>query len=791
MSVHVLGIRHHGPGCARSVRAALDEIQPDVIILEAPADAEESLVLAGHEEMKPPVALLLYPSDEQKRGVYYPLAVFSPEWQTLRWAAQHRVPVRAMDLPQSIQLAMEKKREEEESEDKEEERQGDKETRRQGEGGAAKNDSSDDDQRTDPFALLAEAAAYEDHELWWEEQVERRSDATGLFAAIGEAMAALRCSPTEDDNQPSIPALVRAGRERDVLREAYMRQTIRSVQKEGFKKIAVICGAWHVPVLSEAALAGQLAGYSIKEDTQRLKGLAKIKTVATWIPWTHSRLTYRSGYGAGIQAPGWYAHIWHSPQQAPMRWITTAARLLRSSDLDASAASVIETVRLAETLATMRELRSPGLAELNEAILSVLCHGNQSPLRLIHDPLEIGDVLGQTPKEIQSVPLVRDLEKQQRSLRLKPSAETKTLDLDLRKDTDRARSHLFHRLDLLGIAWGQFQPVRGKLSTFHELWQLTWKPELMVEVIEASIWGNTLASAATSKALDAAQKSEDLPMIAGLVDKVLLASLDAAIAPVLQLLQNLSARSANVRQLMNALPSLARVARYGDVRGTQSGHIAPVVAGMFERAMVGLLPAVSSLDDDSAEEMVKSLVAVQQALDLLQRSDWEAEWQEQLHRILAKDVHGVLRGWSCRLLLEKGKLPAEEFYRITRLALSSAHDPFAVAAWMAGLLRGSGMLLLHQDELWQVFDQWLRELPEKTFTEMLPLLRRAFADFSGPERRQMGEKVKHLNIESSPPPSLSPTRGGGFNTERARRVLPVLAQILGVIMQDSKPNDQR
>jgi hypothetical protein len=782
MSLHLLGIRHHGPGCARSVRAALDEIQPDVIVLEAPADAEESLLFAGHEEMKPPVALLLYPSEEPKRGVYYPLAVFSPEWQTLRWAAQHRAPVKAMDLPQAIQLALETK--------------GEEEKRRKREGESKQHDNPnpvvegpETIERTDPIALLAEAAGYEDHELWWEEQVERRADASGLFAAIAEAMTVLRCAPPEDDNQPSIPSLLRTGRARDLLREAHMRQTIRGVQKEGFKKIAVICGAWHAPVLSEAALAGQLTGCSIKADTQQLKGLAKIKTTATWIPWTHSRLTYRSGYGAGIQAPGWYAHIWKSPQQAPMRWITTAARLLRSSDLDASAASVIETVRLAETLAAMRELRSPGLAELNEAILSVLCHGNQSPLRLIHDRLEIGDVLGQTPKEIQSVPLVRDLEKQQRSLRLKPAPETKTLDLDLRKDIDRSRSHLFHRLDLLGIAWGQLQPVRGKLSTFHELWQLTWKPELMVEVIEASIWGSTLASAASSKALDVAQKSEDLPIIAGLVDKVLLASLDAAIDPVLQRLQNLSARSADVRQLMNALPSLARVARYGDVRGTQSGHIVPVLAGMFERAMVGLLRAVSSLDDDAAEEMVKSLGAVQQALDLLQRNDWETEWQEQLQRILVSNVHGLLRGWSCRMLLEKGKLPAEEFYWITRLALSFANDPLAVAAWMAGLLRGSGMLLLHQEELWQVFDQWLRELPQKTFTEMLPLLRRAFADFSGPERRQMGEKGKHLNTESSPPPSPPPTRGGGFNAERARRVLPVLAQILGVTMQDGKPND--
>ena len=37
---------------------------------------------------------------------------------------------------------------------------------------------------TDALALLAEAAGYKDPELWWEQQIERRANATGLFEAI-------------------------------------------------------------------------------------------------------------------------------------------------------------------------------------------------------------------------------------------------------------------------------------------------------------------------------------------------------------------------------------------------------------------------------------------------------------------------------------------------------------------------------------------------------------------------------------------------------------------------------
>ena len=44
MRVHVLGIRHHGPGSARSVLAELDRLQPAAVVIEGPADAD---ALAG------------------------------------------------------------------------------------------------------------------------------------------------------------------------------------------------------------------------------------------------------------------------------------------------------------------------------------------------------------------------------------------------------------------------------------------------------------------------------------------------------------------------------------------------------------------------------------------------------------------------------------------------------------------------------------------------------------------------------------------------------------------------
>ena len=81
--LHLLGIRHHGPGSARSVRKALDALRPDVVLLEAPADAAAALTWIGHAGLVPPVALLGYVVAAPQRAVFAPLAAFSPEWQTV------------------------------------------------------------------------------------------------------------------------------------------------------------------------------------------------------------------------------------------------------------------------------------------------------------------------------------------------------------------------------------------------------------------------------------------------------------------------------------------------------------------------------------------------------------------------------------------------------------------------------------------------------------------------------------------------------------------------------------
>lgn len=747
------GIRRHGPGCARSLLAALTELQPDIVLVEGPPDAQGVLALLPHEGMRPPVALLVYPPDSPQRAVYYPFASFSPEWQALSYAIRRGVPVRFMDLPQSICLA--------EGYERSDGRTTDAEPARASDGSEDGRTWTDPSLEEDPIGRLAEAAGYTDHELWWEHQIEQRQDQTDLFLGILEAMGALR------ERHP-LP------QGHEARREAHMRQVIRAAQKEGYNRIAVVCGAWHAPALASLGPA--------KPDADLLRGLSKVRVETTWIPWTNDRLSYRSGYGAGVASPGWYEHLWTAPDRVSVRWVAHAARLLRGEDLDASSANVIETVRLAETLAALRGLPVPGLAELQEAMQAVLCGGEQGSMRLIRDRLEVGDRLGEVPEETPSVPLQRDLEALQRRLRLKPSVESKSLDLDLRNENGLARSRLLHRLRLLDIPWGNPQRVRGKSGTFHELWQLQWHPEFPVALIEANVWGNTVESAAAARVRHLSETAPDLPRLTELLDAAALADLPDAVEHLLARVQQQAAVSVDVPHLMAALPPLARVGRYGDVRRTRGDRVLPVIDGLFERILVGLPGACASLDDGAARKLADGIGAVQESVNLLDRAEQRGEWWRALEFLAHREsIHPLVRGWCCRLLLDGGAMDPNELQRLARLALSRAVPPMQAAAWVEGVLRGSGLVLLQQDGLWLALDRWLSELEGGVFVEMLPLVRRAFSGFQPPERRSMGEKVARLHAGSGGPRPIAGDDGAaGIDRERADLVLPVLASILGV-----------
>ncbi|TXK39722.1 DUF5682 family protein [Nonomuraea sp. C10] len=783
--VSVLGVRHHGPGSARAVRAELERLRPDVILVEGPPEADSLVRLAP--DLEPPVALLAHVPGSASSAAFWPFARFSPEWQAILYGVGAGVPVRFCDLPAAHTLA---------------------EPSEPSEPAEPAPESAEETTRLDPIGALAHAAGYDDPERWWEDVVEHRGDTP--FEVIAEAVAAVR------------EGYVPAGRE--ARREAYMRKTLRAAIKEGHGRIAVICGAWHVP-----ALSGPLP--PVKDDNAVLRGMPRVKAELTWVPWTYGRLAWWSGYGAGITSPGWYDHLFTAPDRPIERWLTGAAGVLRDEGLAVSPAHVIEASRLAHGLAALRGRPLAGLGEVTEAARAVLCEGDDLAVELIHRRLVVGDRLGLVTDGTPMVPLQRDLRDQQRKVRLKPEALDRELDLDLRKPLDLARSHLLHRLRLLGVGWGEPGEARGK-GTFRETWRLRWEPEFDLALIERAALGTTVATAATRHARDRATGTPapgpmpggppgpggtaggspgsgggpggasqgegsggasqggrsggvSLAELTGLVEQCLLADLPGALPDVLAALSAKAALDTDVTRLMAALPAMVRAHRYGDVRGTSAEGLTVIVRSMLDRICVGLPVAVTRLDDEAAAGLLGHVDAVHTAMGLLDEGPGgqpgggaaspRERWLATLLGLCGRqDLHGLVEGRLTRILLDAGEI-GDAGDRMARAA-SRGEAPARTAAWVEGFLSGGGLLLVHDPRLFGLVDEWLTGLGAEQFVEVLPLLRRTFGSFAVPERRAVGERVRQGGrAAEAAEPELDERRAGAA----ARTVLEILGSAHG------------
>jgi hypothetical protein len=716
----VLGIRHHGPGSARSLLGALEELAPDCVLIEGPADASDLLAFVADAGTEPPVALLAYAANDPSRSIFYPFARFSPEWQAAAWALARHVPVSFIDLPAAELLA----------EGPDEER-----------GGVI----------ADPLAALAEAAGYEDPERWWEDMVEHRDGDLDTFAAVQDAMAALR--EQLDADTP-----------REQRREAHMRHRIAAAEREGRERVAVVCGAWHAPVLAADARA------------PKPPAVRGAKAVLTWVPWTYDRLARRSGYGAGVTSPGWYEHLFETADEPLVTWLARVAQHLRAHDSDISTAHVIEAARSAQGLAALRGRPLPGLPEITEGLGMVLGEAADPLLALLREDLVIGRKLGRVSERVPTVPLQRDLEATARTLRLKLDPAHRDLELDLRKESDLRRSHLLHRLRLLGIPWGDPRRVSGARGTFREAWRLQWQPEFAVAVIEASGWGPTVPLAATARVRAAAHEAGVLAELTALLEGALLADLPEAVGSVLVAFEASAAVSSDIPALMAGLPALARAARYGSVRQTDTGALGDVLSELLTRIAVGLPAAAAAIDDDAAAELLGHVTAVDGALATLADEALTAEWRGSLGRIMDRaDAHPLITGRAGRILRDAGRLDGEQVAQRMDQALSRATEPLAAGAWLEGFLTGSGLALIHDRTLLALVDRWLAAATPNGFTSVLPVLRRTFSSFAAPERRQIGERVRG-GVELARPPAAD----AELDAERAELVIPVLAQLLDV-----------
>lgn len=690
--VSLFGIRHHGPGSARRLVEALDALRPATVLIEGPADASHLLPMLADPAMATPVALLTYAEYDPARASFFPFADYSPEYQAARWAVAHGAALRFIDLPASDRL-------------------GEDEAERQ---------IDEDPIARDPIGVLATAAGYDDGESWWADVIEENPASTSVFAAVAEAMSALRAEAGPLST-------------REAAREAHMRIEIARATKESEGPVAVVCGAWHVPALA--------ASTSLTADRALLKGRPKAKIKATWAPWTAPRLARASGYGAGVVAPGWCAHLWdtrHHPDGDAV-WLARIARVMRERGHAVSTASVIEAQRLGHALAALRERPHPGFEELREAAIACLCHGERARWDDIAAELLVGSAVGVIPADTPLAPLLEDLQRQQKATRLKPEALERNLTLDLRSESGLARSTLLHRLNALDVPWGELSDAGRSRGTFRENWIVFWEPEYAVRLVENLVHGSTIADAAAGRLSEAMAAEPDLGELAGLVRGAMIADLPQATETGIALLERRAALTSDGLTLLTALPPMADILRYGEARSGTTRHLGDLMPRIVVQAALTFPYAARQLDAEAAGDLRAAILAADGAIQLAQLdSEIVATWHEALGKLFEDDqVTRLVAGTAARLLYEAEKLAAQDAATLLARMLSPGTPIAEAAGFFEGFLEGAGERLIHDHLLREAVDGWLSSLDEDSFVASLPLFRRVFSALDRSERRRL------------------------------------------------------
>jgi len=744
---HIFAVRHLSPAAAWHLRQLLDRVRPKLVLIEGSDDADDLIPHIVSPKSKLPIAILAYTTDAPVRTFVYPLATYSPEYQALIWCQEHKAKARFMDLPSSVFLGLMDRDDGTAVLEKEKPQKKDD---------TAKSDQIDDDadaetapvveeksRRDSVYDQVARLAGEPDYETYWERHFEQlRADNTYLNAArsYGEELRAMEDFSTRHAVE-------------NLVREAYMRRKIQRAVADGVKpeQIVVVTGAFHATALgpeSPPMTDGEFAKLRRRESKMTL------------MPYSFFKLSSQSGYGAGNHAPAYFELVWNSYNEntaaaLPTLFLTSVARELRAAGTFRSTAEVIDGVRLAETMAGMKN-SLPTLRELQDAAVTLLGQGDPAVVRESLLRVEVGTAIGALAKGVSQTSIQDDFYRELSRLKLEQfkTGVKRDLDLDLRENRrvktaeaaflDLHRSSFLHRLAVLEVPFANKLEVRQEGTTWAERWVLQWTPEAEIAIVEAVLLGETIELAVAFKFKQRLEKCTSISEAATIIRQACECGMSGSIELARQTLQRLANDSSEFTALASATSELGLVIRYGDVRHFDAEPLKPLLEQLFLEGALSLVGA-ANCDLAAARKMVTGISELNKvALDYTSLID-ESLWVGELQKLARADhLNPLLSGYACALLVERNLISNEELAKEVSRRLSPGIAADLGAGWFEGLAQRNRYALLTRLALWEQLDSYVGSLTEEEFKRALVFLRRAFGDFSPQEKHSITENLGEI-----------------------------------------------
>ena len=713
-TLNIFGVRHLSPASAHHVLAYLERIRPKLILLEGPSDANEWLVHIASEKVKPPIALLGYTTDSPVQTVMYPFASYSPEYQAIRWAHRNACEVRFCDLPISAIIGP--------------------------------RDENASDYAKIPslfYTKTAELAGEPDYESFWERHFEHCADTDSFIEKINTLSQTMRDYLDRDDAH-------------NALRESFMKRHYCEAIQEGFapEEMVVITGAYHVDGIKK----------TLPLSDEGRNGLPQTPVKMTLMPYSYYRLSAQSGYGAGNKAPAYFQLMWDCLQardveKLPALYLSALSETTRKSGNFTSTANVIEAVRLSGMLAAMHEGKHPTLKDLHDSAVCLLGAGELAALSESFARVDVGTAIGALPEGISQTPVQDDMQRQLKRLKLEKykSSVAQDLRLDLRENRqvktkeaafiDMHRSIFFHRLLLLNISFVRFVE-QYDASAWSESWVLQWTPETEIEIVEATLKGETLENAAAFVLKEQLEAATGILEVAQLIRKAFVCSLLAEVPNAVARLQTLCVDGSDFTEAAFTAWEISNTIKYRDVREIDTALLIPILQQVFLRAALILFEG-AACDDEASKEFISAMDKMHQVSQEQYESIHDALWLAKLKELADSDTRNAkISGVAMAILMERNEISDAKLQTEVSKRLSYGVPGDLAASWFEGLSNRNRYVLLSRITLWAQLNDYIQSLDNDEFKRALVFLRRAFADFDPREKNSIVEILGDLwNID--------------------------------------------
>ncbi|MCL1867004.1 MAG: DUF5682 family protein, partial [Oscillospiraceae bacterium] len=741
------------PAASFHLLRLLDSKKPQCVLIEGPSDANGIIRELAANGVVPPVAILSYTTAQPVDSVLYPFAEYSPEYQAVVWAVRNGAEVRFIDLPTGATL-YNKRAKSENSDDLNDSDESEDVKSPDILDESEKSDDLDESEKnrdgkseyygfvSDLYDKVAQIGGGIDYDDYWEREFEHNLNDGVYLNTVKRHSSELRqiIEPRERELYPKSHQI-------NEMREQFMKSQIAAASRE-YGEIVVVTGAYH----SQAIEIGE--NDNITSDFEPQSREVKL----TLMPYTFYRLSARSGYGAGNKAPWYFQTMWEHIRsgdseklhELPYTYMSGICRTLREDGGNASTASVIESVRLATALASMRGGIMPSLRDLHDAVTNTVGEGDSATVVKAFAKHDVGVGFGALPEGVSQTPIQDDINRELKRLKIEKYKSTvaQNITLDLRENTksksvesafiELNRSTFFNRLHFLGIMFAR--PLRNNQqdASWREIWELQWSPEVEIKAVETALKGETVEIAAAHFLTDSLQSCTSISQVAHLIHTAYKCDLPDCFGESVTALQALAAEVESFDETARAAWELFEVIRYGDLRRTDTTPLSPLLRELFFHA--SLLLNNSAGCDDKAAKSVMSAIGIMHMISQQYEDVDDSDWLDELTALAFRDdKNAILSGLSFAILLERGLVDDERCSTEVSRRLSPGIPPDVGAGWFEGVSGRNRYSLLSRIEIWRALDDYISQLDEDEFKRSLVFLRRAFADFAPRERNSIAE----------------------------------------------------